>query len=272
VHNPLLNALPQLLFHRTMTLALQLLALLLLSSTVVAQEAALSAAQYVAAMKAAAPKGGCYIRVKMDTVDAGGARQSLQVQIKRRDLGAGKAEHLYQVLSPKERRGEAVLLRISGSKFMGSEFTPGKGLSPLKASDRHDPLLGTSLTVDDLMADFLDWPQQTLAGNEKVGGADCAIIESTQGDARVKSWVDQKRYVALKAEVYSPATQLRRTVHSVTARRTDSGRFAPIEFSVTSAAGVTTEVRGAAFSDDVPYTDADFTDATLQQVTPAPRK
>jgi hypothetical protein len=231
-----------------------------------AQQAELSAAQYIAAVKAAAPQGACFIRVEMEHATAGGAGQKLQVQIKRRDLGAGKAEHLYQVLFPKERRGESVLLRINGSKFSGAEFLPGKSVTPLKASDRHDPLLGTDLTVDDLMADFLDWTDQKIVGQEKVDGTACVIIESSDGSSKVKSWVDQKRYVAMKAEVYSP--KLRRTIHSVTARQVSSGRYAPVKFSVTTAAnGSTTQVKGSDFQDDITYTDADFTEEAMQQLT-----
>jgi hypothetical protein len=247
---------------------------LLLSPLTAAEAPALSAAQYVAAMKAAGPQGGVLIKADMTQTDAAGAKKSLKVQIKRRELGAGKSEHLYQVVYPRDRRGEGVLLRIQGSSFSGAEFIPGKGVTPLKAADRHRPLLGTDLTVDDLMADFLDWSQQSLTGEEVLENTPCAIVESLQGNAKVKNWVDKKRYVTLKAEIYpTGGSNPTRTVHSIEARRSDSGFYVPVKFSVsTTATGTTTRVEGTGFDSEIPYTDADFTEAALQQVTPAPAK
>ena len=134
-----------------------------------------------------------------------------------------------------------MLLRINGSSFSGAAFLPGKGVTTLNATDRHRALLGTDLTVDDLMADFLDWPQQTITGEEMLETVPCAVVESRQASAKVKNWVDKKRYVTLKAEIYPTGgiTPLR-TVHSIEARRSDSGFYVPVKFSVsTTAAGTT---------------------------------
>jgi Outer membrane lipoprotein-sorting protein len=167
-----------------------------------------------------------------------------------------------------------VLLRINGSSFSGAAFLPGKGVTSLNATDRHRALLGTDLTVDDLMADFLDWPQQTITGEEMLETVPCAVVESRQASAKVKNWVDKKRYVTLKAEIYPTggSTPLR-TVHSIEARRSDSGFYVPVKFSVsTTATGTTTRVVGTGYEDSIPYTDADFTEVAMQQVTPAPAK
>lgn len=252
---------------------LLLLALLLVPASA-ADAPALTAAQYMAAMKAAGPKGGVLIKADMTQTDAAGAKTSLKVQIKRRELAGGKSEHLYQVVYPRDRRGEGVLLKINGSSFSGAEFSPSKGLSPLKAADRHRSLLGTDLTIDDLMADYLDWAQQSITAEETLEKVPCAVVESRSGNAKVKNWVDKKRYVTLKAEIFPTGGETPvRTVHSIEARRSDSGFFIPVKFSVSSVAkGTTTRVEGTGYEDGIPYTDSDFTEAALQQVTPPPAK
>jgi hypothetical protein len=70
---------------------------LLLSPLAAADAPALSAAQYMAAMKAAGPTGGVLIKADMTQTSPTGEKKSIKVQIKRRELGAGKSEHLYQV-------------------------------------------------------------------------------------------------------------------------------------------------------------------------------
>ena len=38
-------------------------------------------------------------------------------------------------------------------------------------------MAGTALTIDDLMAGFLDWPGQEIAGKEQQGGIPCTIVD-----------------------------------------------------------------------------------------------
>jgi hypothetical protein len=253
-----------------------LLASYLLSSLCAqAQTPTLTAPEYIAAIKAAAPKGGVYIRAQMKVATADGQRQTLQVQIKRRELSPTHSEHLYQILSPKERRGEAMLLRVKGSSLSGSIYTPTAGLSQLKPNDRTQKVLGTDLTLEELLTDFMDWKHQTLVGKETHAKTTCVVLESTNGSDKVKSWVDEKRYVALKVEMYAAdSSSPTRTILTTDTMRADSGYYVPTQFSIiTHATGTVTEVEGSSGTRaDVIYSDTDFTDEALKVISPAPRK
>ena len=72
----------------------------------------------VAAGLRAKEHGSTSIRVRMQT-----ANGILQLQIKSR-VSDANSDVVYQVLFPKERKGEAILLRRSGNRTTGSMFTP----------------------------------------------------------------------------------------------------------------------------------------------------
>src|ERR1700744_1331824 len=83
--------------------------------------------------------GSSYIRLRMEIKSA--TPQVLQLQIKQR-LTSGAAEILYQVLFPKERKGEAVLLRRTGSRAAsGTLFTPPTTVRSI--NDLKEPLFGS---------------------------------------------------------------------------------------------------------------------------------
>ena len=73
----------------------------------------------LAAKLRAKETGSTLVRIRM--VDGKG--QTLQVQIKSRVSGS-TADVVYQILFPKERKGESVLLHRSGNKFSATLFTP----------------------------------------------------------------------------------------------------------------------------------------------------
>lgn len=238
-----------------------------------------TAAQLLAGVKAARPSGGIYARLRMAHTAPGAAKaEVLQVQVKRRIADSGKSEHLYQLLFPAARKGEGVLLRISGGQFTGATFTPAGGVKPLRPADRALGLFDTALNVDDVIAEFLDWPSQTLAGSENVGNIPCHIVESkapagSKSTARlVRSWIDAKRFVTQKMEVFGsdPAKPLK-TVLTEKVLRNKTGYYIPAAFTVTDhATGAATTVEGVRSDSGINYSDADFTDEALQTITSTP--
>src|SRR3954463_11803068 len=88
------------------------------------ETAAPSAAAMAEALSAKQSDGASYIRLKMEVKQGGAVKNALQLQIKSRASRAG-TELVYQFLWPKERKGEAVLLKRSGNRLgSGSVFTP----------------------------------------------------------------------------------------------------------------------------------------------------
>lgn len=232
-----------------------------------------SGAQLVATMKAAKPgKGGLQIRVRME-VHEGGAKSTRLLQIKRRTLPDGRNEQLYQVNFPKERKGEALLLRTSPQGFTGLLVTPGNAPRKLTNADRKLNLFGSDMTLEDALADFLDWPKHEIVGHESLHGIACAIVESKpgSGERKVRTWVEEKRYVAQKIQVFdSGGDKPTREIETNKVMRGESGYYFPASFTIrTLAKGTDTLVEGTGASEQE-FTDADFADAVLQAPAKGP--
>ena len=249
-----------------------------LSTLAAAEDGKLTASQLMAAVKAARPHGGIYARLRMEHRAADGGQFVLQAQIKHRPTADGGTETLYQLLFPKERKGEALLLRKKGNAFSGTSFVPGQGTRELKPGDGSAGLFGTALTIDDAMADFLDWRHEII-GKEDVGAVPCTVVESrapkssSSDITRVKSWMDETRLAAMKIELYKTAAAPVRTVLTHKVLRGGSGYYTPASFTVTDhASGASTKVEGVRSERDINYTDADFSEAALKTVTGAPGK
>ncbi|MDB6072908.1 MAG: hypothetical protein JWO89_548 [Verrucomicrobiaceae bacterium] len=227
--------------------------------------------EYVAGVKAAKPKGGVYIRARLVQ-----GKTVMQIQIKRRSLPDGSSDQLFQVIFPKERKGESVLLHLSGGTLKGSVAAAGGAPRAIGNGDRRMTIFGTDLTVEDLLADFYDWKQQNIIGHESVGPAACAVIESKpdrpgKSPSKAVSWVDEKRYVPLRVHVFDGGDKPARIVDTEKVIQVSSGYYLPVIFTVTNTGtGSKTTVEGSSSKDGINYTDADFSEATMQQVTPPP--
>lgn len=208
--------------------------------------------------------GASYVRLRMDT--KGG---TLQLQIKQR-MTKNTSEVVYQVLFPKDRKGESVLLKRSGKSTSGSIFLPPSTVKPI--GDMKDSLLGSDLTYEDIIDNFYGWDQQAIVGTEAIDGVSCEVLESKPGKGdrssygSVKSWIDPKRMVPLRIEKYSGSGQLVRRIDT-TRVVADAGHHIPANLAVTSARqGSTTQIDGSRIKHDVNYTDADFTAEALKEV------
>jgi len=239
-----------------------------------AQTKTFTARELIAGVKAARPSGSLYARLRMEH---GGT--VLQVQVKRRSLPDGGSESLYQVLFPAERKGEGLLLKARRGAFTGATFVPSKGVRPLKSGDRDTAVFGTALDVEDLLASFLNWPDPEIVGQEKEGNVPCTIVElrapkgSASAFSRARCWIDEKRYATMRAEFFGSGDKPLKTVTTHKVMRGSSGFYSPVNFTVSDhTTGASTKVEGVRSDSDVTYTDADFAEAALQAVTPAPGK
>ena len=78
--------------------------------------------------------GASYVRLRMEI--KGATKETLQLQIKERRT-KNSSEVVYQVLYPKERKGESVLLRKIGNRpASGSVFVPPEYLAPDRRPER----------------------------------------------------------------------------------------------------------------------------------------
>ena len=212
--------------------------------------------------------GASYVRLRMEI--KGSTKETLQLQIKERRT-KDSTEVVYQVLYPKERKGESVLLRKIGNQpASGSVFVPPNTVRPI--DDLKEPLFGSDLSYADVVENFFAWEQQAIVGTEKVDGVTCPILESKPGkDERsiygsVRSWIDVRRLVPLRVEKYAGSGQLLRRIDTIEVT-SDAGRQIPATLVVSGAReDSSTRLAGSRIRHDVTYTDRDFTIEGLKEI------
>jgi Outer membrane lipoprotein-sorting protein len=238
-------------------------------------EPALSAQDLAARLNALQQDGTCYVRLRMEVKQPAGVTQSaLQLQIKSRRTKMA-TDVVYQILWPKERKGEAVLLRKAGDRAAtGSLFVPPNTVRPIDSSQMKEPLFGSDLSYEDLADNFFAWDSQAVVGTEEVDRVSCQILESKPGKgerssyASVRSWVDTRRLVPLRIEKYTASGQVARRIDATSVVTDDIHRHIPANLSVRgSRKDSVTELDGSRIKHDVSYNDREFTPEGLKEVT-----
>jgi hypothetical protein len=212
--------------------------------------------------------GASYVRLRMEI--KGATRETLQLQIKERRT-KDSSDVVYQVLYPKERKGESVLLRKTGTlPARGSVFVPPNSVRPI--DDLKEPLLGSDLSYEDVIENFFAWQQQAIVGTEEVQGVKCTILESKPGREErsiygsVRSWIDVRRLVPLRVEKYASSGQLLRRIDT-TRVVADAGQHIPADLTVSGARpDSSTLLDGSRIRHNVIYTDRDFTVEALKEI------
>lgn len=229
------------------------------------------------AARAREPDGTAFIRMRMDVEKPPGTRKdTFQIQIKQRRSG-NSFDAVYQILWPKERKGEAVLIRQSGGPAAATLRTVDGKTRQLSASQ---PLFDSDVAIADAAENFFAWKNQKLDGTEVVNNITCQILESKPGAGdssiygRVRSWIDPKRGVPLRVEKYLPSGQLARRIET-THVAPDGRRFLPANLRIRPAQNTSsTDLDGSRLQRGVTFKDTEFSVEGLAEVTapgaPAP--
>jgi len=237
-----------------------------------AEKSPMTASDLASRLSARRQSGVLYVRLRMDI--KGATNETLQLQIKERRT-TNSSEVVYQVLFPKERKGESVLLRQMGNlPARGSVFVPPNTVRPI--DDLKEPLFDSDLSYEDVVDNFFAWKEQAIVGAEVVGSVNCQILESKPGKdehsiyGSVRSWIDVRRLVPMRVEKYDSSGKLLRRIDT-TRVVTDSGRHFPADLTVGEARpGSLTLLDGSRIRLNAIYADRDFTIEGLKNLT-APR-
>jgi hypothetical protein len=220
----------------------------------------------LAAKLRAKEAGSTLVRIRMQD----GSGQTLQVQIKSRVSNA-TADIVYQILFPKERKGESVLLHRSGNKFSATAFTPPDALKQISAAEMKQALFGTNLSYEDIVDSPFAWTQQAIVGTQDVGRFPCQILESKPGKdhassyASVKTWIDPKRMVPLQIEKYDSSGKVVRRIN-ITRMLLDGGDSLPADLEVTGPTGSVTHITGSSIKRGLSFPETEFTADGLKQL------
>jgi hypothetical protein len=254
------------------------LALLSSSASAADTEPAAISARDLATSLSALQDGVSYVRLRLEVKQPTDTTKiALQLQIKERRTRTA-TDIVYQVLWPKERKGEAVLLhKAVGGPPTGSLFIPPDKPRPLNASQMNEALFGSDLSYLDVIENFFGWEYQTIVGKEVLNRVSCLILESRpeKGEpssyASVRSWIDSRRLVPLRVEKYLPSGQLARRIDTTRVATDDKGRSIPADLTVHGPReDSVTDLEGSRISHDVTYTDREFTPEGLTQVLAPP--
>jgi hypothetical protein len=232
--------------------------------------APISAADLASRLNAAIQDGNSYVRVRLEV--QGASPEILQLQIKARRTN-NSTDVVYQVLWPKERKGEAVLLRKSGNQpASGNLFVPPSNIRTLDASHMKEPLFGSDLAYEDVVENFFAWDQQAIVGTDEVNGVPCQILESKPGKkgrstyGSVRSWIDTRHLVPLRVEKFSSSGQSLRRIDTTRVVEVD-GRQIPANLSVSrSGQNSTSTFDGSRIKRGLAYTDREFTAEGLKDL------
>jgi hypothetical protein len=217
-------------------------------------------------------EGSTFVRVRMQT--GTGEKQTLQLQIKSRVSGSN-ADIIYQILFPKERKGESVLLHRSAGKFTGTLFAPPNTVRPIASSQLNKSLFGSDLSYEDIIDNPYAWNQQTIVGTEVIDGNSCQVLESKPAKGQnssysgVKTWVDSRRLVPVRIEKYDASGKVVRRINT-TRILLDGNDSIPAGLKVYGPSGSVTEINGSRIKRGMTYADNEFTPDGLKQLTAPP--
>ena len=225
------------------------------------------AGSQLAAKLRAKETGSTFVRIRMQ---GGSANQTLQVQIKSR-VSDGASDIVYQILFPKERKGESALLHRSGNKFNATLFTPPNTVKQIGAAEMKQALFGTDLSYEDIIDSPFAWTQQAIVGTQDIDRFACQILESKPGKdhassyASVKTWVDPKRMVPLQIEKYDGSGKVIRRIN-ITRMLLDGGDSLPADLEVSGPAGSVTHITGSSIKRGVNFPETEFTAEGLKEL------
>lgn len=248
--------------------------LIVLASNSIADEVALSGTELAHKLSSLQQNGSSFVRLKLEIQQPPGSKKvTLQLQIKQRRT-AELTEILYQVLWPKERNGEAVLLRKTANEAATvSVLTPPNTIRTLNATQMKDGMFGSDLSYADVTENFFAWKQQTLSGKAIVDRVSCQILESKPGKgdstpfAMVRTWVDAEHLVPMRVEKYLSNGNLGCRIETTKTAK-DDGQHVPANLRVQGTnSGSLSLFEGSSIKHDVVYDAHTFTADGMKEMT-----
>ena len=221
--------------------------------------------------------GSSIARLRMRVAPKGGSFNDgtvYQLQVKAR-RSTGSSEVLYQLLWPRERKGEALLLKQSGqSGITGKQRTvEPERTTNISPRDSSKTVMGSDLTYEDVIANFFRWKSQSIVGKETIGNAECTIVESKPGSGdstsygSVKSWIDTSKNIPVKIEKYSKSGKLALKIETDRVNADDRGKLVPSRLVANrTGSGTITEVEGTKIRHDVSLSDSDFSESSMDKL------
>lgn len=194
---------------------------LLVGTSVMAQEAALTADQIIQRSQEAFYSAGddMKARVMMKLINKAGRERLREMTMLRRDLEGGEQRYFMYFHRPTDVRGMTFMVW----KHLGRDddrwlFVPAiKLVRRIAADDSRSSFVGSDFTYEDVSGRDLAADIHALIAEETLDGRHCNVVESTPKEskgavyARRVSWIDRETFLPLREEYYSRTGELSRT-------------------------------------------------------------
>jgi hypothetical protein len=234
-----------------------------------------SAADLMAKVIARQQTSGFTMRARLIIQPAGTGKPPVTMQIRAVGKQDAKGSRmLYQAIWPDEVKGRAVIVdRPNGQPIQGLFFTPPDTMTPITAAHLTEAVLDSDLTVEDLAEQFQWWPNPVFAGQDKVSGGACRLIESRppvgaqSSYALVRSCVSESKLLIVRVEkIGADGRVVKRFVVTKTARA-ENGVITPRVLEVQHLArGSTTTIDVSRGERDIIVATAEFSLARLKSL------
>lgn len=218
-------------------------------------------------------------RVSMDLMTETGQRRTRVLTMLRRNDPAGKTQKYFLYFhEPGDVRRTAFLVWKYPEKDDDRWiFIPAVNMvRRVAARDSRSSFVGSDFTYEDISGRDLSADTHTLLREEKLGDADCWVLQSVPNAAadykRKLSWIDKVRFLPLQEEYYDAQDKLMRvfTADKIEIVTTGEGAARKMVPTVTQRtmknvqSGHRTEVRYASVAYDLGLDEAVFTERSLQ--------
>jgi hypothetical protein len=232
-----------------------------------------SAAELMAKVVASQRTSGFTMRARLIMQSADAAKAPVIVQIRalgRRDPTGTRV--LYQALWPDAVKGRAVVVeRASRQPTGGFFFVPPDETTPITAARLTDAILDSDLTVEDLAEDFQQWPDPVYAGQDKVRGGSCRIVESRPPAGTpssyplVRSCVSESKLLLLRIEKMGAGGRVIKRFTVTKTALAESGAVSPRTIEIQNLArGSSTTIDVSRGERDIAVSAKEFTPARLR--------
>jgi len=141
---------------------------------------------------------------RLVVTDAREQQRVFQILVLQKRL-ARSANLLWRVTDPPEARMRILVETPSEGRPTVWQVLGEHGVPALVAPERWaSAILGSDITIEDLIDDTFTWPKQSVTGEEAVSGKTCYVLRSEAAEGRqsmyksVTAWVDEATLVPLR--------------------------------------------------------------------------
>ena len=154
-------------------------------------------------------------RGRLVQVDDAGTQTSFDLRVKSKSFGETFLLY-WEITGPDGGLWRLLAEAVPGKAPVVRLASPGSAAPELLTSARQqEDLVGTNLSVEDLLNQHLFWKSSSLLGREKVGARECFQVQSQPEDglltsySSVTTWLDTQSYFPVKIEKQLPDGRLK---------------------------------------------------------------